>query len=634
MIIPLSHYNTFIMNCLRIEAVVMILLLALTFSGCDNPSNSFEDEISYSGNRDYTIREKYSSVNGKHEISTFVTNNSGMGIIIDGDYKYYSDYAIRYRPVISDNGAYAWAQQMKGRGYDILWQGKSVLHSGACLDFLTAGQSKAVCSESDTGQNMTRIYLIDMTTGECKCIAWLKNEYIEDVCRYGSDQFGIITCYFDTGGVKLYNLYRADGFEAKTEKVIDGYSGLMVFPHKRQNEREFLVDYINMSENDRFLYNALNLYNWGGQNCDAFAYGNDFRGRMSWDESERLRGLCKLYKKTGSTRIKESVTNNVNGILNARNQYAGIVLDMWNPDFLWSSKCYSINDVQVCTMIENCEIISSLLFTCNEGVVKNPTITDIAKKAYDYYNQWYKDGHYYQPYGFPASFDGIVVPWNYQNSMAEVCLGLYLETKEQKYLERCNDLLKSFSDEWIEEPDRIYWHYWPMAYYNGWNDDGRSVNTPSSSPMTDNLYEDCSHAGITVRLISRYVENVPNGVITENLMNKIESNMQYFCFTDGFARFISGDTGYSPKAWHYWISPYWAALHNPNFEKYVLQGYLKCFPQWDSQESLYANAELFNSEKPVGIIQIERKRVNADSTISSIESINLMGDEIFKYIFN
>ena len=353
---------------------------------------------------------------------------------------------------------------------------------------------------------------------------------------------------------------------------------------------------------------------------------------MSWDESQRLRGLCELYKKTSNEKIKETIKDVVNGILKARNQFTGINADEWNPDYLWSSKCYTINDNPACLLIESGEILSSLLYACNEGIINNKEIISTAEKSFDYYDHWYKNGHYYLPYGIPANFDGIVVPWNYQNSFAEVCLGLYLETREQKYLDRCNALLAAFKNEWVEESDRIYWHYWPVEYYNGWNDDGRSKNTPSSNPITDNLFEDVSHAGISVRLISRYVEHIPNGVVDKSHLDKIESNMRCFCFKDGFGRFISGDLSYSPMAWHYWVSPYFTYLHNIEFEKYVRQGYLKCFPQWDSQESLFANAKKYKIELSDGTLVINRKQLNDEGQILSKESFQLSSDDLYTYL--
>ncbi len=612
--------------------LVYLWVMLSVLSGCDNESNGIIEKV-YSGNNKYTIREKVLSVNMQHQISTFVTNNSGMGVIVDGEFLYFDDYAVRYRPIISDDGEYAWAQQMKGYGYDIIWQNHSVLHSDACLDFLTAGSTIAVCIESDLKENnITRFYLIDLTSGNSNCIASLNNEYIEDVCRFDTDMFGVITCYFDLNGIKFYNLYCVNGETADVNKIVENEEKLVTFPNQSTTDESLVVDYVQMSDNDRYLFNALTLLDWGAYNCDAFAFGNDFRGRMSWGESERLRGLCELYKKTNDQRIKAIVNDVVDGILNARNQFTGIVTDNWNPIFLWSSKCYTIDDSPASLLIDNSEILSSLLYACNEGIVNNKYVVATAEKAFDYYDQWYKDGHYYEPYGLPTSLDGIVVPWNYQNSFADVCLGLYLETGNQKYLNRCNELLSAFMREWKEESDRIYWHYWPKSYYNGWEDDGRSKNKPSSYPTTDFLFEDVSHAGMSIRLIGRYFENIPNGVISMSSLKKIESNMNYFCFKDGFAYTIGGDTSYNPKSWHYGVSPCFAYFHNEAFEKYIKQGYLKCFPLWNSMESIFANAKLYKLGQQDGVICIDRILYNFDG--KKMNNHSFVFQNVFDYFYN
>ena len=124
-----SKKKRIITNIIHSIYCSMAVMLWILY-GCDTPSSGASPEV-YNGNSKYTIREKSLSVDGNHEISTFVTNNSGIGVVVDGEFKYYDDYAIRFCPVISENGQYAWAQQLKGSGYDIIWQNKSILHSGA-----------------------------------------------------------------------------------------------------------------------------------------------------------------------------------------------------------------------------------------------------------------------------------------------------------------------------------------------------------------------------------------------------------------------------------------------------------------------------------------------------------------------
>lgn len=615
----------------RFYILLFFLFFFLFFCGCDK-SIATRENGGHEGGNVPTIREMSVSADGHHKISTFVTRSSGIGLVIDGVQKHYDDFSMRYSPVIDNGGHFAWIQESKGKGYEIMWQGQSVLLSAPCVDHLTAAGSKALAVQSDLGKNTTRLYLIDMDNGDCECIHKWYSEYVEEICRYGEDSFGVLTCRFDNYGDKRYNLYRVDGFTKAVERVLKDIACLVAFPvdSSKPAAEGFTIDLITIDDNSRYLYNALKLY--GGGN-DAFALGNDFRGRLAWDESQRLRGLCELFKKTKNNNVHQRINEVVTSILNGRNSYVGVVEDDWNPGFLWSSKCYSIGANPICTLVENSEILSALLYACNEGYVLNEErVIKVAEEAYDYFDQWYRFGHYYLPKGIPAISDGLLVPWNHQNSMAEVALGLYLETGEQKYLNRCEDLIKSFKTEWVEGNDRIYWHYWPVDIYEGWQDDGRSVNQPSAAATEDILYEDASHAGISVRLLSRYRDVVPQGVVSSNEMRKIETNMSYFCFGDGFSRFISGNLSYNPKAWHYWVSPYFSYLYNAEFEKYVRQGYLRCFPLWDSQGALFANAKMYRRVSSGNKISIERKRMDDLCEMRAIDSFELSIDGLYNYL--
>ena len=615
-----------------VSTIIYSIVVSFFICGCDRMPTVD------AGIEDITLppravtREQSVSPDGKHRISVFVTRQ-GMGINIDGVEQLFDDYSVRFCPAIDDEGHYIWVQETKGKGYDIVWMDKSVRHSSACIDHLIVSGTKAVAVESfnsNTGINSTVLYVIDMSSGECENVLKLSNEYIEETSRYGNGMLGVLSSRFDNDGNKQYFLYRIDGNALTAECIEENQTSLVSFPIDATVPApdRMTVDYIRITDNDRYLYNALKLYKGGN---DAFAYGNDFRGRMAWDESYRVRGLCELYKKTNDSRFKKRANEVAAALLEGRNSYVGIPNDEWNSEYLWSSKVYSIGNAAICTLVENSEIMSALLYACNEGVISNKKgIVAAGKKAYDYFDKWYREGHYYLPKGMPSSGDGIMVPWNHQNSFAEVALGLYAETGEQQYLNRCDELITTFMKDWEEESDRVYWHYWPTEIYRGWTNDGRSVNWPSNPASEDNLFEDASHAGISVRLLSRYVEIIPNGVVGKDVLRKIESNMKYFCFRDGFSRFISGDVGYSPKAWHYWISPNFSYLQNTEFEKYVRQGYLRCFPLWDSQGAFYANAKLYR-DSTVGV-KVERKSLDDSQILKSEETFELSEKDLYDYI--
>lgn len=190
--------------------------------------------------------------------------------------------------------------------------------------------------------------------------------------------------------------------------------------------------------------------------------------------------------------------------------------------------------------------------------------------------------------------------------------------------------MESFKSEWEESSDRIIWHYWPMEFYKGW-DDNRSINTPTREETEDNLFEDISHAGISIRLLSRYFDAIPSGVVSEREYEKIRHNMNYFCFKNGFSRFISGDEKYVPLAWHYGISPYFSWLNNSEYNAYIKQGCLKCFPSWDNQGIMYANAKLYNPELAESNIRVNRKMLSEDGLFVKTE-FSMIRSDFFVYL--
>ena len=397
---------------------------------------------------DRCVWETAVSPSGVHRISTIATRN-GIYVEIDGTEYPFDDIAVRYSPCVNDSGTNLYAQQTPGSGYDAILNGNSVLHSGACIDFCRIGDTTGVFVESDTGKECTRVYTVDLASDACECAASLKGEYMEESRTLNGDRFGFITSSYTASGDKLYHLYCLDAKETHIMKLVGDFTDLITFPDRKSEEQDdrICIERLSMSENDRFFYNAVQI--WKQQYGEPFSSGNDFRGRLSWNESERLRGLCELFLKTGYSELNSQIRNAVSNILAAQNDRIGIPENEWNPGFLWTSKAYSDDNEPVSILIENAEILSALLYACNEGIVSKRSeeyaqILQTAEAAFDYYDQWYENGHYYLPYGYPTSTDGLVVLWNYQNSMAETALGLFIETGDKLYLKRCEELIREF----------------------------------------------------------------------------------------------------------------------------------------------------------------------------------------------
>lgn len=575
-----------------------VILFLLLCAGCTKTEKTINTEREISLSEDYW--EADISDNKEYYIETIPTREYGPEVFINGERESYNVMALEYNPVINDYGNYAYISESPEEGYRLIIDGDEVFNTGALLHYLRISDTQAIFFMLDKAENVTQLYIVDIAEKQWMHVASYKEEYIEAVRAYSLDCFAFITSRMSDQGEKSYFLYFYDSSKDELPgKLIENSRQALLFPAEeavkeseivnRVEERTIIVDQIELTDNGAYLFNAYRLV-YGEQRNGPFSKGNDYRGRISWNESYRIRGLVELYKKTADKNLYEKIVDTARNVLLARNSEIEVEENKYLPGFLWCERAYSIDQEPISCIVNNCEILSALLFTLTEGVINEDCtlyhdILQTAIKAYEYYDTDYKEGHYILPKGYPMVYDGMEVPWNWQNSMAEVSLDLYLLTNNDKYLARCEELLSEFKSEWILDGGRIYWHYWPSSYYR---ECGLSEQ--------EALYEDTSHAGISVRLLCRYYAYISDGIIMEDDLRRIQNSMEYFCFQDGFSGFINGDTEYQPKAWIFPPGTWWSYLNNDRYENFIRQGSINSYPEWDNVGRLFTNAKYFEPD--------------------------------------
>lgn len=617
--------------------VIFFILLCM---GCTNPEKTIntENQISLSGDDTW---EADISDNKQHHIETIPTREYGTEVFVNGKRESYDVMALEYNPVINDNGNYAYISELSGEGYRVVVDGDIVFDTGALLHYLKISDTQAIFFMLDKAENVTRLYSVDIAEKQWSHVSSYKEEYIEEARAYSLDRFAFITSRMSVHGEKSYSLYSYDTSKDELpEKLIEDSRQKLFFTTEenikasvfmnRADEKAIIVDKIELTENAAYLFNAYRLV-YGEQRNSPFSKANDFRGRISWNESYRIRGLAELYKKTEDKDLYEKIVDTARNVLAARNHAIDVEENEYLPGFLWCEKAYSIDQKPISCIVNNCEILSALLFTLTEGVIKEDCtlyndILRTAVKAYEYYETDYKEGHYSLPPGYPMAYDGMEVPWNWQNSMAEVLLDLYLLTGNDKYLIRCEELLSEFKNEWTLDGERIYWRYWPSSYYR-----------ECGISEQDALYEDTSHASISVRLLCRYYSYISDGIVLEDDLKKIQNSMKYFCFQDGFSGFINGDTEYQPKAWIYPAGTWWSYLNNDEYENFIRQGSINSYPEWDNIGRLFTNAKYFDPDIENTEGTVERLVICFDRDsfqISTKDSFHLDDIDIKEYVKN
>jgi hypothetical protein len=278
----------------------------------------------------------------------------------------------------------------------------------------------------------------------------------------------------------------------------------------------------------------------------SFSASNNYLGRLSWFVSYRLLGLIDAFKNGGLSStfdrvlIKSIIRNSVKNLVNSA------------IDASWPTKKYSISrTTELSLLAEEATIGYALLNACNNGIVTNNTSKNVimlGKELFERNEQEFNNvyGGYKFRRGIDFTYDGVVVPFNYQNIFGLVLLELFRATGEDKYRERATRLATLFKSEFEYTSNNcLIWHYWPNIFYSGWSVlDNISDNTPSRFPEVDNLYEDIGHASWNIAFIFRFMEICGNTVFTSQDISTLQKNLDNIRYGVKYSRFISGDTEY------------------------------------------------------------------------------------------
>ena len=275
---------------------------------------------------------------------------------------------------------------------------------------------------------------------------------------------------------------------------------------------------------------------------------NNYDGRISWYANEKLNSFVDNYYfyKKYNIPAKIIVHNAIDNILQSFNNDSN---DQNN--FGWKTKRYSVNqDESISLLINNSTIMYSILKSINSGIIKDSLLekkaVDFATQIYSFYNSDFDENYnlYFIKKGIPYKYDGIIAPWNWNNTMANMLIELYKLTNNIIYLERVNLIVNAFFREIIYTDDGgIAWSYWPNKFYEGWNlESDISTNTPVMMMKTDKNYEDVSHATLSINFIQNYCSlNINNKCKNKNFDKqfKIMAERTY-SKSYGFSKFISG----------------------------------------------------------------------------------------------
>ena len=144
-------------------------------------------------------------------------------------------------------------------------------------------------------------------------------------------------------------------------------------------------------------------------------------------------------------------------------------------------------------------------------------------------------------------------------------------------------------------------------------------------------FEDISHAGVSAGVVAKYFLMCPRGFISKADLEKIQRNMESWCFEEGFSVSLGGggDISYS-----YVPTSGWGYFRNPHLDRYVCYGRPLTEVDWDMQAFLGLAARFYepNTEGEKEPLMVERYIYQEDGKWEKKVSIPLQENDIKAFV--
>ena len=278
------------------------------------------------------------------------------------------------------------------------------------------------------------------------------------------------------------------------------------------------------------------------------AFSDNRFGRLSWHIHYQLEGLLALCRALNYPEgLTQQLTRSVQAILDVRNKYNGIPKNEFTVSEGWATRKYSLDKTTAINLlVDDAAVLYPLLLYAGTKICDENTKTDILNIAtvlWNYYERWYKNGHYWIQKGINLDLDGVIMPWNYEAAWGTCLLELYTLTGDIKYKKRAADLARSFKSECLYTPrGRLIWFYWPQWFQQGWTaDQNISIHTPEKTPYAYMLYEDSSHGGLNAKFIQCFYDGFPDEVFTAADMQALKKTAKSLLVSGKYYRFLNAD---------------------------------------------------------------------------------------------
>jgi len=546
-----------------------------------------------------------------------------------------NDDFIKFSPAINNNGDVAWAvSEYSVSESKIVFNNATLSFSedGCFYDNLALTDKYLVFRRTCFYEpENTKVGVFNIENGSLEFYS-LPKCFVEEIKPVNDYLFLIQAFCKDTNSTDILKLNMSS---KELSKLLNTTKDEVLYEINSGEKFEVLV--IDNTQSSKLLFNAL-YYLFYSQLSNPFSNSNNFLGRIAWNVSYRLLGLVYLYKKTQYQFLKEIIENTISNLLSVNNEHLNIV-DDFNPPYAWTSKKYSIDKSSPLSFQVHDGLIYYAVFKALEIIPElKEKFGDILKEhfisEYNYWERFYDiDNLLYRfPYGAPLWCDGVWLPFNQQNAWGLALIEFIKIFGEKNDIkDRVFELANKFKEEWVYEENKILWHYWPSLYYEGWTEnDNISLHTPNKEPSVDTLFEDVSHAALSVLFVIEFHKSFPDEIFLntdiEGIKNTLKENLIKGNYT--FARFISGNETYTQPSIMYLPRFGWVNLASEELKEFYYPLLPMIGPNFDEQTLFYSYSVLADSEGEEEKFCYELDVYDCNATLTQKESHCISSSEM------
>ena len=448
------------------------------------------------------------------DVSSYSISNDGLSVAFTA----FHDNRNKEAVFIVDLGGGAVVREVKGLPVSL---------RGGELVFIKDTDALLLLMES-------RLFIVDVQTAAyTETIPWAEN--IHTLGRNG-----YFSSYFDG----YYQIFK---FEIKDRSIVqvtfDPTNKLR--PKLSSGNKLYYID-----AGDEIDFKKLYLYQWLYLLNSTYGYkdySNDW-GRQAWAESSILEFLNNVVAITKDKYFIGVLADHVWAVIQASDNNSGLVDYFGVSDCGWSATRYSIEKSERIRHIVHDAMIGAQLARYANLLKSNPDLASSYGRSLRDLKSFLRcledsnskdwrtvkndelniiegdEGYFIIPKGSPERFDGINVPFNFQNKYGYFLLKLWLLTENDSYLEAANSMATIFLRHMRESENGYSWPYWWGVGYEGWSEYSGFSNNTISSPGTKTLASS-SYAGIDVEFITELLKSAKydSNEIRKKLINTFMS---------------------------------------------------------------------------------------------------------------